>query len=261
VERAARRGRGADLDKPLRARAPSAPLASSTHPPAPAPPAKLRAFDPLDLRQARARLLLSVVLGLATSAVLALFPAGAPIAVRVVAGWDVAATALLSLAWAIIWRSDSAMTRKRAAAEDPGRNTVSIVVLMASTFSLFAAAAVLRQAKTLAPSEGLLLVGLCLGAVACAWSLTHTAYTLRYAHLYYRDDDPEGGLVFPGDGAPDYLDFAYFSFTVGMCFQVSDVTITGRSIRRAVLGHAILSFAHNTAILALALNLAFGLLT
>jgi uncharacterized membrane protein len=193
--------------------------------------------------------------------VLALFPNSAPPAVRVVAGWNTSAAVLLALAWSIIWRSDNAATRRRAAAEDPGRNALSFIVLMASTFSLFAATAVLKQAKSLAPTEEALLVGLCLGAVVSAWALTHTVYTLRYAHLYYRDDRREGGLTFSGEGAPDYFDFAYFSFTVGMCFQVSDVCITSKGIRRAVLGHAILSFAYNTAILALALNLVFGLLS
>jgi uncharacterized membrane protein len=92
-----------------------------------------------------------------------------------------------------------------------------------------------------------------------AWSLTHTSYTLRYAHLYYRDDEEgEGGLVFLGDRKPDDFDFAYFAYTVGMCFQVSDVSISSAQIRRTVLGHAMLSFIYNTVILALALNLFFG---
>jgi uncharacterized membrane protein len=97
--------------------------------------------------------------------------------------------------------------------------------------------------------------------VVSSWCLTHTVYTLRYAHLYYRDDATgEGGLTFPGEDCPNYFDFAYFAFTVGMCFQVSDVVICSAAIRRAVLGHSLLSFAYNTAILALALNLLFGLL-
>src|SRR5262249_25252673 len=119
----------------------------------------------------------------------------------------------------------------------------------------------LRRAKGLSPSEEAMFVGLCLAAVGSAWMLTHTAYTLRYAHLYYRDDgEGEGGLTFPGSQDPAYFDFAYFSFTVGMCFQVSDVMITSPLIRRAVLGHSLLSFVYNTAIVALSLNLVFGLL-
>jgi uncharacterized membrane protein len=97
--------------------------------------------------------------------------------------------------------------------------------------------------------------------VAVTWGVTHTSYTLRYAHLYYRDrGSGEGGLVFPGDERPCDLDFAYFAFTIGMCFQVSDVTIASRRIRRGALLHALLSFAYNTAIVAFTLNLVFGYL-
>ena len=228
---------------------------------APASSSGRRAFDPLDLRQARARLLIAVILGAATTLTLTLMPAGPGRAVRIVAGWNAAALVLLTLAWSIIWRSDTDKTRFRAAAEDPGRKTVWAIVSIASTFSLFAAVVVLRHAKSMSPGESALLIGLCLAAVVGSWSLTHTTYTLRYAHLYYRDDDEgEGGLTFPGERAPDYVDFAYFAFTVGMCFQVSDVVITSPLIRRTVLTHALLSFAYNTAILALALNLLAGLL-
>lgn len=232
---------------------PSGPASSS---------ARERAFHPLDLRQARARLLLSVVTGIAASLVLGAMPGGPGWTARVVAGWDAGALVVIVLSWLIIARSNPKGTRRRAAAQDPGRTAVWAVVLVASTFSLFAAVALLRRAKALAPTETALLVGLCLGAVIAAWTLTHTAYTLRYAHLYYReaDGEGEGGLTFPGDRPPDYFDFAYFAFTVGMCFQVSDVVVASPAFRRAVLGHAILSFAYNTAILALALNLTFGLL-
>jgi uncharacterized membrane protein len=219
------------------------------------------AFHPLDLRRARNRLSLAITIGLVTYAVLGFAVPGIEWPVRGVAAWNAGAVALLCLAWSIIWRSGTGMTRRRAAAADPGRNTVSALVLGASSVSLFAAAVVLRKAKTLAPGQEASLVALCLAAVVSAWCLTHTVYTLRYAHLYYRDEgEGEGGLTFPGERPPDYFDFAYFSFTVGMCFQVSDVLITTKQIRRAVLFHSVLSFAYNTAILALAMNLVAGLL-
>jgi uncharacterized membrane protein len=99
-----------------------------------------------------------------------------------------------------------------------------------------------------------------LGGVVGAWCrLSNTAWTLRYAHLYYRDDhEGIGGLQFPGDHETD---FAYFAFTIGMAFQTSDVGVTSPQIRRAVLLHGVQSFAYNTTILALAMNLAYGFLS
>jgi uncharacterized membrane protein len=180
-------------------------------------------------------------------------------ALRSVAAWDVTAIVMATMKWSIILRSSPKATRQRAAADDPGRTAVWVIVLAASFVSLFATSFALRQARTLAPDARDLFVALCVLAVASAWMLTHTSYTLRYAHLYFRDDDEgEGGLSFPGDAPPCYFDFAYFALTIGMCFQVSDVTITSRQIRRAVLGQSLLSFVYNTVILAVALNLIIG---
>jgi uncharacterized membrane protein len=239
-------------------------LTASAPPTSVPPPSREHAFHPLDVRRAKNRLLLSVALGVSTYFILGPALSGSGWPVRLIAGWNAGALTLLVLAWAIIWECDMERTRLRAASEDPGRNAVWAIVLGASTLSLFSSAYVLRRAKTLAPRYEALLVILCLAAVVTAWCLTHTAYTLRYAHLYYRDGDEDGthdaGLTFPGGKPPDYFDFAYFAFTVGMCFQVSDVSITSSPIRRAVLVHSVLSFAYNTAILALAMNLVAGLL-
>ena len=119
----------------------------------------------------------------------------------------------------------------------------------------------MRGLRGLPADEKQLAIVLCLTTVSLAWAMTHTAFTFRYAHLYYREDDEGvGGLTLPGeDGPPTYADFAYFAFTIGMCFQVSDVTISSPAIRRAVLGHALLSFVYSTTIVALALNVVFGL--
>lgn len=182
--------------------------------------------------------------------------------IRIIVAWDVFAVVLLWFAWAIIWTADAAETRRRAANDDPGRTAVWILVVLSSTLSLFAAAFGLRHARAASPSAAAAEALLSLGAVVTAWCLSHTAWTLRYAHLYYRDDEEGiGGLAFPGDHEPDEVDFAYFSFTIGMAFQVSDVSVTSPQIRRAVLLHGVQSFAFNTTILALALNLAYGFLS
>ena len=92
--------------------------------------------------------------------------------------------------------------------------------------------------------------------------MTHTAFTMRYARLYYREDaEGIGGVELPAKQAPAYFDFAYIAFTIGMCFQVSDICVTSHQIRRTVLLHAVISFAYNTVILAFVLNLVFAAAT
>jgi uncharacterized membrane protein len=138
---------------------------------------------------------------------------------------------------------------------------VSLFALLASAVSLFAATVLSRQAHAIAPVESRELVALCLGAVVFSWILTHTLLTLRYAHLYYREDgEGIGGVTFAGDASPTYLEFAYLAFTIGMCFQVSDMGVTSRTMRITVLAHAALSFAYNTVVLAFTLNLLFALM-
>lgn len=210
-----------------------------------------------DPRRASSRLILGVCSGVVVALLL---PSQLGWALRSVAGWDVAASVIGALCWWIIVPHDNEGTQRTAAAEDPGRHAVWWLILSASALSLFAASFVLRQAKHQRVELQPVFAAMCLFAVASAWALTHTAYALRYAHLFYGDHGRgTGGLDFPHESRPDYFDFAYFAFTIGMCFQVSDVTISGGQLRRAVLGHALLSFAYNTAILAVTLNLALGL--
>lgn len=210
----------------------------------------------LDPRRAAWRLLLGALAG-ATAGALAGLEEPLPVALLV--GWDAGGLALLALTWVIISRADAPRTHARAAAEDPGRTAVYVLVVLASAVSLLSATLLSRNARRVAPGEEAALVALCLLAVAVAWLLTQTSFTMRYAHLFYRDrGEGVGGITFPGDARPAYLDFAYFAFTLGMCFQVSDCSVTAPRVRRAVLVHAVLSFAYNTLILAFTLNLVFG---
>lgn len=213
-----------------------------------------RAFHPLDPRGARVRLLCAIVLGFAAWFVV---PGDLKATTRALLAWDIAGFVLLAIACVIIVRADSRETRRRAAAYDPGRGVVWLIVLAASAFGLFAAAVVLRQGRAPSSLEGQLHIALCIATVMISWLLTHSAFTLRYAHLFYGGKH-EGGIEFPGGEDPDDLDFAYFAFTIGMTFQVSDTNVKGRGIRRTVLRHALLSFMYNTVILALALNLIVG---
>jgi uncharacterized membrane protein len=183
-----------------------------------------------------------------------------PGAAAALIGADVASLVLLALSWTLFFSANAEETGNRAGAEDPGRTLVYVIVVLASSASLLAATILVGSARDLAPALKQLGEALCLVTVATSWALTHTAFTFRYAHLYYREDDEGvGGVDFPGKQPPTYMDFAYFAFTIGMCFQVSDVCVSSAQIRATVLLHAAVSFAYNTTILAFVLNLVFGL--
>jgi uncharacterized membrane protein len=214
-----------------------------------------RAFHPLDPRSARMRVVLATVVAFAAWLIV---PWRISQATRALLAWDMGGLVLLSFLVLIILRSDSKETRRRAAAYDPGRRTVWVTVLAGSAVSLFAAAALIRQGHAGTPFLRGLHVALCFATVVISWLVTHAAFTLRYAHLYYGDVDRQGGIELPGGEQPDDFDFAYFAFTIAMCCQVSDATISRSQIRRTVLGQALLSFLYNTVILALALNLMVG---
>ncbi len=208
-----------------------------------------------DPRRALVRLTVAVIVG-ALIAVLA--PRAIEWHIRLIMAWDGSALALTMLAWFVIVRADEKETAKRAGSEDPGRNMAWVIALSSCFASFFSALFLVRRGHASDAYAGV-RIGLALAAVFLSWLLTHTTYTLRYAHLYYRRTEA-GGLEFPGGKPPRDSDFAYFAFTLGMCFQTSDVTVTSSRIRRTVLVHALVSFAYNTMILALALNIAFGLL-
>jgi uncharacterized membrane protein len=217
-------------------------------------PRPLAALDP---RRALGKSAIAIVVAILVAAFLS--DSFNPI-VAALGGWDAGGIALLSLSWLTIYRCDPAKTQARAGAEDPGRTAVYLLVTLTSSVSLFAAVLVSRKVHLLAgEGERTVLLALCLATVALSWLLTQTSFTFRYARLYYRDDrEGIGGIDLPGGAPPSYFDFAYFAFTVGMCFQTSDATVTSPQIRRVVLLHAVLSFAYNTVIVAFALNLVFS---
>jgi uncharacterized membrane protein len=211
-----------------------------------------RAFAWWDLRGARIRLLTSAVVGVT---LLLALSSDYTWEFRALAAWDAASLLQIAVTWWIIIRSDADETRRRAAAEDPGSTVLTVIVLVSSLVALGSATIVARKAHTAHNDESVALIVASLIAVLCAWFLTHSVYTLRYARLFYQvDEDGAGGLVFPGKKPPDDLDFAYFAFTIGIAFQTSDVTIEGRNMRRTVLGHMLTAFAFNTLILANVLN-------
>ncbi|MBV9439147.1 MAG: DUF1345 domain-containing protein [Candidatus Eremiobacteraeota bacterium] len=183
-------------------------------------------------------------------------------ATRFVGAYDAATLTLIALLWLRGMHDDPVQTRMRAATQDPGRNAISIVVLTVVTVGLVAAVAIIGRGPHVAnASEKWLAYGLGVSAIALGWFLVHTIYTFRYAHLYWFDDDGDGfgGIRFPGDTDPCDYDFAYFAFCIGTSFAVSDPQVTDTRIRREVIVHSIISFAYNSIIIGMVINLFAGL--
>lgn len=185
--------------------------------------------------------------------------------VRAVGVYDVVTISLLVWFWNIVVHSTAERTRARAAAEDPGRRAVSTIILAAIAFGFVAAFEILgRGPHDSTPHHGAVIYTVGFTAVVLGWLLIHTVFLFHYAHAYYanrnRDAISDGGLIFPGTQEPSDVDFAYYSFVLGMTFQVSDVQITGSGLRRDALVHGVISFAYNTAILALVVNVVSNLL-
>ena len=176
--------------------------------------------------------------------------------------WDVFCLAVLINGWIVFFTCSPAMIRKIASKEDGSRIFVFIVILISALASMVTVL-FLILAKTEPPQRGLYLT-IAVGGMLLSWVMVHTTFCFHYANMYYGNDKnrPEThaeGLEFPEENAPDYLDFAYFSFVIGMTFQVSDVQITSRIVRRVALLHGLISFVLNTFVVALTVNLIAGL--
>jgi uncharacterized membrane protein len=173
-------------------------------------------------------------------------------------GWDVAAVIYLGMVWTVVYRMNADKTGRTAGREDPSTLVAEIVVVTASTAALVAVGFALVRAGQAAGGTKAMLIGPGTVSVVVSWLVVHTVYMLRYARSYY--SEPIGGIGFNEQDRPAYLDFAYFSFTIGMTFQVSDTNITAKGIRRLALQHALLSYLFGAVILATAINVVASLL-
>ena len=173
--------------------------------------------------------------------------------------WDAAAVVYLIVTWARIAGLDAAATAADAKREDPTRAGADLGVIIAALASLVAVGYVVVVANAANRLQLDLDVGLSVASVIASWALVHTIYTLRYARLYYADEDAPGGVDNHQKEPPRFSDFAYLAFTVGMTFQVSDTEITSSTFRAMVLRHALLAYVFGTVIIALTINLVAGL--
>ena len=162
----------------------------------------------------------------------------------------------LAFVFQLAAKSDHHNLRRRARLQDEGRVAILVLTAAAAFASLGAILALLGTvAGTLREPIQLAFAAL---TIVLSWAFTHTMFALHYAHEYYDENGGKGGgLTFPNDNPePDYWDFMYFAFTIGMTSQVSDITVSCKPIRRTVFGHSIISFVFNAALLALTVNIA-----
>ncbi len=173
-------------------------------------------------------------------------------------GWDVTVAVFTGWVWLTIWPMDAAATKDLAVRADPTQKSTDALIVVATLASLAAVAVVLVSASSAKGLEKGALAFLAIVSVALSWLMLHTLFTLRYALLYY-SEQPTGAVDFHQDEPPQYSDFAYLAFTLGMTFQVSDTDLQSAKIRATALRQALLAYLFGTVILATTINLIAGL--
>lgn len=212
----------------------------------------------------RPRLLIAAAAGAAAAVLL---PASIGGTTRMLLAWNLAVWLYLALVYAMMARSTRHLLRRRAAVHAEGAGVVLMIAVAASAASLVAIVSELSAVKNSAAGIAWPNVLLALMTLVGSWLLLPTEFALTYASRYYVAGARPGGLDFPGideraddDSAPSYADFMYFSLTIAATAQTSDVGITTTGLRKLVLAHSVVSFAFNTMVLALAINIAASML-
>lgn len=207
------------------------------------------------------RLLISIILCVIAYFI---FPANQSSLIKIVGLWIIFSATYLIMCWIVLFTEPIAEIRKKASQEDGSKIFVFLMILFSSVASLVCVLLLLmsKDSKTINSS---LFIPATISGMILSWAMVHTLFAFHYARNYYGNDEddktqPAGGLDFPGkDVKPDYIDFAYFSFVIGCTFQVSDVEISSRSIRRLAFLHQLISFGMNTFVVALTINLVASL--
>ena len=214
---------------------------------------------------ARPRLALCGLLGLATLAVL---PVDWQFSTRTLIAWNTGIWTYLAAAAVMMYRSTEQNIRRRAVVTDESRFVVLALTCVAAVASIAAIIAQLAATKDVHGLSRALHIGLAAATIVSAWTFMHVVFAQHYAHEYFIERASEkampeefrGGLQFPGGCAPDYSDFLYFAFVIGVAGQTADVAICSRPMRRVTLVHCVLSFFFNTTVLALTINIAAGMI-
>ena len=202
---------------------------------------------------AQRRVALAVVLGTAAGVIAAFL---GPWQLAVLIGFDVWAVAQVAWVVVAVLPLDAAHTKVQALREDDSRTSAALVIITAALACLVGVVVGLVKANEVSGVETVVITAVAVASVVLAWLTVHLVFVLRYADLYYNDGI--GGVDFPGDEDPDYRDFAYLGFTIGMTYQVSDTNVTSRAIRRTIIRHALISFLFGTVIIGVTINVMAG---
>ena len=210
----------------------------------------------------RYRLILSALFYLIVSFFL---PSWFSLSTRILSLWNAGMICFLISTWVLMVQAIPKTMRRNAQSQDEGRLVILSLITASACASILAITFILRETKD--QNINIIITHIILAVITIigSWLLVHTIFAIHYAHEYYQDhktlsNSPAAGLDFPEDIEPDYWDFLYFAFVIGMTSQVSDVQITSRSLRRLSLFHGILSFFFNTVIVAMSINIIAGLI-
>jgi uncharacterized membrane protein len=226
---------------------------SPGHPPTPPAAPPQRGWRPWRSLRARPRLSLSAAIFVVVGALLV--GGGMPVAPALLLGFDVGAAVFLGGMWRLFNRADTASMREQARQQDAGRWGILWSAIGVTGVVMVALGTELHAAE----SGGALTLAVAGFSIVLAWLFINVMFALHYAHGFYGDyGSQHQGLEFPGRQEPDYWDFAYFSIVIGMTFQVSDVQITSRTLRRMVLLHSVIAFFFNVFIIAVTVNIVAG---
>jgi uncharacterized membrane protein len=206
--------------------------------------------------RSRPHLTMAIALG---AVVAVLWPASHPWEQRALIGWNAGVwTYLLSMMW-MMTTADEKKVRDIAGKQDESAGLVLFTLVVGVMFSLYAIVSELTRMEHMPANQIAMRYAFTALTVIGSWLLVGVLYCFHYAHLYYRAPHGKPPLRFPDEElAPNYWDFLYFSFTIAVAVQTSDVAIASRTMRKLVLGHSVLAFFFNLLILGLSINIAAG---
>ncbi len=220
-------------------------------------------LKPFRIFRSRPRLLLCVLIGVAIGFAL---PHSMRDATRALVAWNVAVICYLISAALMIARADHVAVGRRARFQDEGRLLILLLAIGAACASMGAIILELGPVKSMEGWPKALHLGLTILTVVDSWMFMHLTFAFHYAHAFYDETranpgkkaDERGGLIFPGGETPDYVDFLYYAFVIGLASQTADISTASRGMRILTAVHGTLSFFYNLAIMGLTVNIASG---